>query len=207
MSNSFDLGRACMEGKTLKIITCECHSSPQCTGNGRLVLRHLDELGANEAKAAVTKQDVDGRTPLHWAASSSMPVEVIRALCDAGAGIDTRDAGSGWTPLMIAASAGRAENVRQLLYQGADALASNSRGQTALHYAASKGQLDVARILLEDGPGGGDINVRDGAKQCPLHRAAATGNDAVVRLLLQPPVPKSQNAREKTRVKYVTNGV
>lgn len=168
-----------------------------------MVLRHLEALGqdSEEARGAVTRVDGDGRTPLHWAASSSMGVDVVRALCATGAQVDARDAGgSGWTPLMIAASAGRAEIVRALLYQGADATAANARGQTALHYAASKGHLDVARALLEGGPGGADVNARDKAKQCPLHRAAATGQDAMIRLLLKPPAPTSGAAREKTRV-------
>lgn len=173
-------------------------------GNERMILRHLEELGgpgSSESRVAVTKVDRDGRTPLHWAASSSMSVDVIRALCACGAQVDARDAGgSGWTPLMIAASAGRAETCRQLLYQGADAAAANARGQTSLHYAASKGHLDVAKVLLEDGPGGADVNARDKAKQCPLHRAAATGQDAMIRLLLKPPAPKNGATREKTRV-------
>lgn len=149
------------------------HSQCRMTGNSRLVLRHLEQLrdastGQDEARVVVQKPDADKRTPLHWAASSGLSVEAVRALCDCGADLNARDA-SGWTPLMIAASAGRADIVAQLLYLGADALAANPRGQTALHYAASKGHVDVARQLLVNGPGGADVNARDGAKQCPLY--------------------------------------
>lgn len=134
-----------------------------------MVLRHLEGLGigSDAAKQAVLRADNDKRTALHWAASSGLSAEAIRALCDCGADLEARDA-SGWTPLMIAASAGRAEVVRQLIYAGADASAANPRGQTGLHYAASKGHLDVAKVLLEEGPGGADVNARDGAKQCPM---------------------------------------
>lgn len=47
---------------------------------------------------------------------------------------------------MIAASAGRTEIVRHLLKCGADAKAANSTKQTSLHYAASKGHIDVSYL-------------------------------------------------------------
>lgn len=55
---------------------------------------------------------------------------------------------SGWTPLMIASSAGRIEIVRYLLECGADVTAQNSTKQTALHYAASKGHLNVIFVFF-----------------------------------------------------------
>ena len=54
--------------------------------------------------------------PLHWAASSDDKLEIVRMLLDAGAAadVDARDCG-GWTPLMIAASAGASRVVSELL--------------------------------------------------------------------------------------------
>lgn len=50
----------------------------------------------------------------------------------------------GWTPLIIASSAGRDEIVAYLLdCHGVKASAVNSTGQCALHYAASKDRFKV----------------------------------------------------------------
>lgn len=49
---------------------------------------------------------------------------------------------------MIAASAGRTDIVRHLLQCGADATAKNSTKQTSLHYAASKGHIDVSTTFI-----------------------------------------------------------
>jgi len=50
----------------------------------------------------------------------------------------------GWTPLIIASSAGHSEIVAYLLeLSGVNIDAVNSTGQTAMHYAASKDRLQV----------------------------------------------------------------
>ena len=48
-----------------------------------------------------------------------------------------------------AASAGHVAVVSFLLANGAKATSANSGGRTALHYAASKGRAEVARLLLQ----------------------------------------------------------
>lgn len=64
-------------------------------------------------------------------------------LCiDKGSKIDVED-DSGWTPLMIAASAGHKPCVDLLLSLNADVNAENSTKSTALHYAASKNHVEV----------------------------------------------------------------
>lgn len=58
--------------------------------------------------------------------------------------------------------------VRLVLRQrqrGADAKTTNLRGQTPLHYAASKGHVAVGRALMETGA---DVNARDQAQQVAL---------------------------------------
>lgn len=50
----------------------------------------------------------------------------------------------GWTPLLVAASSGRTQNVTELLDTGAKLDAVNDKGQGALHYAASKGNVPVS---------------------------------------------------------------
>lgn len=56
--------------------------------------------------------------------------------------------------------------------------------QTALHFVASKKNMDVARLLLESKPPA-STRVRDRRGQYPIHRAAAVGSVPMVHLLLK----------------------
>lgn len=53
-----------------------------------------------------------------------------------------------WTPLHIAASAGREEIVRSLISKGAQLNSVNQNGCTPLHYAASKDRYEVLTDTL-----------------------------------------------------------
>ncbi|CAE7211543.1 unnamed protein product, partial [Rhizoctonia solani] len=75
---------------------------------------------------------------------------------------------------------------------GADVNITNDKGLTPLHYAASKGRVDVGKLLIARGA---DINAKDRANQHPLHRAASAGHDAFLTILLNPP-----EGRPKTRL-------
>jgi 26S proteasome non-ATPase regulatory subunit 10 len=67
---------------------------------------------------------------------------VVQLLLSNHPDVQARDA-MGWTPLIIAAAAGQVEAVTALLDAGAKVDATNDKGQTALHYAASKGNTSV----------------------------------------------------------------
>lgn len=93
--------------------------------------------------------------------------------------------GSGWTPLMMACSRKDAEpTVDLLLSRHADVNAKNNNGQTALHFCASKANLDIARILLSQKPPA-SARLKDNRGQLPLHRAAAVGSVPMLKLLLK----------------------
>lgn len=65
----------------------------------------------------------------------------------------------------------------------------DEEGLTLLHWAADRGQVEVARHLLEldmgDKLGGGLINAQDRDGQTPLHYAASCAHKDLVRLLLK----------------------
>jgi 26S proteasome non-ATPase regulatory subunit 10 len=63
-------------------------------------------------------------------------------------------------------------------------LVSDFSGQTALHFAASKNNLDVAKKLLSNKPPA-SARVKDKRGQYAIHRAAAVGSVPMVELLLK----------------------
>lgn len=83
--------------------------------------------------------------------------------------------------LLIAAYKGQAENVVQLINNGAK-VAVTKHGRTPLHLAANKGHLSVVEILLKAGC---DLDVQDDGDQTALHRAAVVGHTDVVSALIQ----------------------
>lgn len=137
-------------------------------------------INANSRLA--TKRDDDERLPIHWAVSyNQMPVvELLVSRTDFDP--DVQDA-SGWTPLMIAASLRDGDDlVDMLLNKEADVNAKNYSGQTALHFTASKNNLETARKLISHGA---TARVKDKRGQLPLHRAAAIGSVPMVNLMLE----------------------
>lgn len=83
--------------------------------------------------------------------------------------------------------------VKILLENKADPDMFSGKGWTPLHYAMSSGDLQGARVLLEEVEGGdserpgASIEVQDPFGQTPLHRATIAGKDECLRLLLQNP--------------------
>lgn len=141
-----------------------CSFDKLSSGHTALVRELLET--SEDARAVLDQPDADGRTPLHWAASSDAKLDIVEALSSAGSiDVDARDH-SGWTSLMIASSAGASSIVRWLLQHGADVHASNTKRITALHYASSKNHVDIVRELLE---AGADVNALDGANQRPMY--------------------------------------
>ncbi|KAF4549518.1 Ankyrin repeat-containing protein 32 [Elsinoe fawcettii] len=161
--DKFAIHAACREGQTNKVEAL---------------------LNANSKLA--TRRDNDERLPLHWAASyNRLPiVEILAERKDFD--VDAQD-GSGWTPLMIASSIPEGDGlVDLLLAKDADPNMKTNSGQTALHFAASKSHLDVARKLLAKKA---SARTKDKRGQLPLHRAAAVGNVPIMKLLLEAKSP------------------
>jgi uncharacterized protein len=86
-------------------------------------------------------------------------------------------------PLWGAARLGRVEDVKRLLAEGVEADSPGAEGRTALSYAASKGSVPAAQLLIEHGA---NVNAKSssGPRSTALHFAASQGRTDVVKLLL-----------------------
>jgi ankyrin len=129
----------------------------------------------------VNRRDVDGSTPLQWAAHWN-DLHTVTALIDAGA--DPNAASRyGVTPLHEAATIGSAPIVNALLRAGARADATYGEGETPLMLAARSGSLDSVTLLLE---AGADPNAAEAFRgQTALMLAAHENHATVVRTLVE----------------------
>lgn len=89
----------------------------------------------------------------------------------------------GHTPLMLAASKGHTDAMRELLNKGAPPDARNARGENALHSAALSGNAAAAALLLASDA---DADACDDAGENAMTRAARFGHVEVVELLARP---------------------
>jgi uncharacterized protein len=85
-------------------------------------------------------------------------------------------------PLHDAAKQGDADQVRQLLDQGAAVAEPDQAGESALLIAALAGHADIIALLLERGA---DIESRNKGGLTALHAAAYGGHVEVVELLIE----------------------
>jgi hemoglobin len=140
---------------------------------------------AVERDASLGTRRYGGRTLLHYAAGAGC-TEVVTSLLRLGTDPEIQDTG-GHTPLyrvanQCASEAGP-EIVRALVQAGADVNeCSGVTRATALHMAARRGHVEIARVLLDFGAA---METRDSKGDTPLQRAINCRKDAVVQLLIE----------------------
>lgn len=86
----------------------------------------------------------------------------------------------GKIPLLLAVEAGNQSMCRELLSaQTAEQLkAQSANGDTALHLAVRRKDIDMVRILVDYGT---SVDIQNGDGQTPLHIAAAEGDEMLVK--------------------------
>lgn len=122
--------------------------------------------------AAVNVRAENGWTAVTLAAATGQAV-AVNQLLDAGADANIADI-YGWTPLMRAVDSDRTEVVRVLLRNKSVLVnARDDQSETALHHAAARGSMEVARLLLAHGA---DPRLKDAAGRTPAAVAAEQGH-------------------------------
>ena len=131
--------------------------------------------------AAVAQRSPDGWPPLHLAAHFGHG-DAVDALLEAKADVSARSRNGENNHALHAAMAGRAQAriISRLLARGADVNAQAAGGQTALHEAAFRGNLELAQLLLAHGA---DATARNDDGQMALDIAQAKGHAALARRL------------------------
>jgi truncated hemoglobin YjbI len=142
-------------------------------------------VDAVERDASLATRRFGGRTLLHYAAGAGC-LGVVASLLRQGANPDIQDNG-GHTPLYRAAnecaSGTGPEVVQAIVRAGADVNAYNGVTRaTALHMAARRGFLEIARALLDCGAA---IEAQDRKGDTPLQRAINCRKHTVVQLLVE----------------------
>jgi len=156
-------------------------------------------VDAVERDASLAMHRFGGRTLLHYAAGAGC-VELVLSLLRHGTAPDIPD-GGGHTPIYRAAnecaSEAGPEVVKALVRAGAHVNACGGvTRETALHMAARRGHLEIARTLLDCGAA---IEARDSKGDTPLQRAINCRRDAVVRLLMERGAVRTARPRGRPR--------
>lgn len=99
---------------------------------------------STEGKSVVDAPKMDVQ-----AAILSNNLEAVKLHIEAGTDINKKDAMSGSTPLITAASFGKNKIARALIDAGADLTLKNNDGATALHAAAFFCRVEIVQMLID----------------------------------------------------------
>ena len=153
--------------------------------------RHLLQAGAG-----LKDSDLDGKSPLYWAAASEKnyssqepdretALPIIQLLLEAGAKLDGVTYRWSKLPLQLAAWEGNLPAAKQLLEVGADVDSRDEWGWTALHEAAAKpgrSSTDMTELLLR---AGAEVDCITNTGQTPLMISVRKSNKSAASLLLR----------------------
>ena len=130
---------------------------------GHTVLHLLCACVKEQERQPVIKRHCLSTLKIRWLVRQLKPVDIFRRVLDGGVAANVRDF-YGNTPLHTIR---RCPKFTQLLIEyGADVNAQNDRGQTPLHIAFRRCDVEVVRCLIQ---AGADLNVRDDLYNTPFH--------------------------------------
>ena len=145
-------------------------------------------------------RDEHGLTGLLIAIREPSPRVVQVLLASPQTNVELRN-GNDESPLMLAAIKGQMDLVKQLIARDADI---NKPGWTALHYAASSGQVEIMKLLLDKYA---FIDAQSPNGTTPLMMAAMYGSPDSVKLLLDEGAdPLMKNQQNMTATDFATQG-
>jgi hypothetical protein len=133
-----------------------------------------------EYRATCNARDLQGRTPLFFAASK-FHADTVRALCRAGADPEAASIG-GRTPLCAAACGFVPDTVRALCDAGANVNVAGDQGRTPLYFAVFFEHPNTVRALCD---AGADPNEPSDDGSTPLSEAARGGRNDLVWMLVR----------------------
>ena len=114
-------------------------------------VKYLIEHGPSNKAKFVNRQNSDGSTALHLAASNFRDsLETVQALIEAGANVNTKN-NRGETALHLATIHGYTGRVETLIEAGAKMNIKNNDGETALSIAAFYGRTSIVEALIKAG--------------------------------------------------------
>ncbi|KAG7458245.1 hypothetical protein MATL_G00236160 [Megalops atlanticus] len=165
-------------------------------------------LKFNKGGMTSAHNKTDSSCPLHLAAAGGH-TEVVKALLEAGASASEENA-EGMTAIHLAARNGHTGMLDVLKGSVSFKISSTKTGLTALHVAACFGQVDFVREILtevpatlrSEAPSSGAWEGMPGHQPppesgyTPLHLAAQSGHEGVVRLLLNCPAVQADAETE-----------
>ncbi|XP_010522247.1 PREDICTED: ankyrin repeat-containing protein At5g02620 [Tarenaya hassleriana] len=136
-----------------------------------------------ELKELMSKQNLEGETPLYAAAENGFSVVVEEMLKHIDLDTASIPARNGFDPFHVAAKHGHLEVLKKLLETFPNlAMTTDLSCTTALHTAATQGHIDIVNLLLDT-----DSNLAKIAKnngKTALHSAARMGHLEVVKSLV-----------------------
>jgi len=159
-----------------KLTECERSVAQRCV---KRIVKLLLGCGDVEPNA----EDINGRTPLSYAAENGHE-EVVELLLEHGnIMVNTKDI-FGTATLSYAARKGHKRIVKLLLqHKNIDVNIINDYGRTPLLYAVRGGHIETVKLLLKHK--NTDVNIADDHGRTPLSCAAARGHEGIVKLLLE----------------------